>query len=173
MHADKAAYPYARAAFDVAHPAGLSAAWHQALLALAGLVREQPDLPQRLHSGSVRVEDITAPFAKADASLGRFVEILCASGRLGLAPGVAEWFKQLWDQAAAAVTVEVVTPFPLSPAMTQALERKATARFGKAVVVESRVDPELKAGAVLRAGDLEIENTLDSKIKALFAAVIS
>ena len=138
------ARPYAKAAFATARAANALGAWADLLSAAAQAVTDERVRPL---IGSPRVTPAQlAQLLCEVAGQGldehgrRFIGVLADNRRLGYLPEIS-------SEAVSAASLEK--------------------RFGRRVRLQTAVDPALLGGAVVRAGDLVIDGSLQSRLERL------
>ncbi len=101
----------------------------------------------------------------------KFLGLLARSRRLfALAPMIAAFRKRL-AQHRGEVSAEVVSARPLKAGQRDALERALEAAVGRDVAVETKVDPSLIGGLVVRVGSRMVDASLRRKLQNLQIAM--
>ena len=165
------ARPYAKAAFSQAQADGRLGPWSEVLNASAQVVTD-PRVKPLLGSPRVGAAQLTELIAAgAGSSLDdngrRFLATLAEYKRLGFLPEIARLFDQLKDEAEGVVDVQIVSASAMGTDEQQKLALALERRFGRKVRVHAKVDPDLIAGAVVRAGDLTIDGSYKSRLERL------
>ena len=168
------ARPYARAAFEHAHAAGRLAAWSQ-LLAVGAAVAASPGADDLF--GNPRVSEAqliefiagiaTDAGASVDAHARNFLALLAHNRRLGYLPAIATQFEALRAEVENTLDVEVTTAFALTPAQREQLSAALGTRFKRHVRLAESVDATLLGGAIVRAGDLVIDGSVQGRLARL------
>jgi F-type H+-transporting ATPase subunit delta len=165
------AHVYARALFDAASEAGTIErtgvdlrGFVRALDASSGLA-DVVFNPQIDHA--VRRRVVARLTDEGDQLAAGALAVLLEKGRIELVGEVADWYDDLADEAAEIVAVEVTTAVPVSDAIGQRVEACVLRKTGLQARVESRVDPAIIGGLVLRIGDVIIDGSLRSRIRQL------
>ena len=181
------ARPYARAAFESAlaeQGSGKAAAkasssglakWqkmlHTAAVAamhekMAAILRD----PSR--TGQQAAEALVQVCGKDLNPKGRnFIHLLAENKRLPLLPEIASLFAALKAAHEEAVDVRITTAFKLAPAMSGKLEKALSRRLKRQIRLSTGVDPALIGGAVIRAGDSVIDDSVRGKLARLATAM--
>ncbi len=168
------ARPYARAAFEHARERGALADWSR-LLAAGAAVAATPGAEAlfgnpRLAAGQL-VELIAGVAAESGAAVGpearNFLGVLAHGHRLGFLPEIAAQFEARRAEVENTVDVEVTTAMALSAEQKARLASALEQRFGRRVRLEERIDATLVGGAVVRAGDLVIDGSLQGRLARL------
>jgi F-type H+-transporting ATPase subunit delta len=165
------ARPYAKAAFAQAKADGRLGPWSGALARAAATVR---DARVRALFGSPKV---TAPQLaglvagvagdELDAQGRNFIALLAEARRLPFLPEIAQIFDALKADAERVVDVHITAAVALPEAEGAQLKAALEKRFDRKVRLESSVDPSLIGGAVVRAGDLTIDGSLQARLARL------
>ena len=171
-----AARPYARALYELAKEQGSFDKWSEVLAFLAAAVRDE-QMQQLLNSPRLTDEQKAEALIKvagdlADDQVRRLIEAMAENGRLGLFPEVHALYEQLRDEAEGMIEAEVISAQPLSDADQKALAESLKKRFGKEVKLVGKVDESLLGGAVIRAGDIVIDGSIQGRLHKL-ASVLS
>ncbi|MBN1368871.1 MAG: ATP synthase F1 subunit delta [Dehalococcoidaceae bacterium] len=163
----------AKGLFDAAEKKGNLVKWLSELRLLADLLKD-PAL-----SGMVGKTDI--PFeAKQQALKDRGVElsaemenllsVLIEKGKLGSVDSVAIEYQRLMDQhhgIEGSQVASVTTVNPLDDATRLELGKSLSKMAGKPVVIDSRVDPEILGGVIIRIGDKLIDGSIRTKLQTI------
>ncbi|RMG55790.1 MAG: F0F1 ATP synthase subunit delta [Gammaproteobacteria bacterium] len=171
-----AARPYARAIYELAREQGSFDKWSEVLAFLAAAVRDE-QVQQLLNSPRLTEAQKAEAMVRiagdlADDQVKRLIEAMAENGRLGLIPEVQGMYEQLRDEAEGVIEAEVLSAQPLSDADQKALAESLKKRLGKEVKLVSKVDESLLGGAVIRAGDIVIDGSIQGRLHKL-ASVLS
>jgi len=171
-----AARPYARAIYELAKEQGSFDKWSEVLAFLAATVRDE-QMQQLLNSPRLTDEQKAEAMIKvagdlADDQVKRLIEAMAENGRLGLFPEVQAIYERLRDEAEGLIEAEVVSAQPLSEEDQKALAESLKKRLGKEVKLVGKVDESLLGGAVIRAGDIVIDGSIQGRLRKL-ASVLS
>jgi F-type H+-transporting ATPase subunit delta len=172
------ARPYAHAIFDSAVTAGTTQAWSDVLRTLAVVMQDDamqslladPGVPNATLKSLV--QDIMAQ-ANASATdqvqgaLCRTLDVLLEHERLACLPAISEAYRALLSAYEDAVRAIIVSATPLSEAQHQTLEKRLATRLGKKIVLNSKVDPKLVGGAVIKVGHWVLDGSVTNQIKQL------
>ncbi len=165
------ARPYAKAAFAQAKAEGQLGSWSEVLHLAAAAVA---DARVKALIGSPRVTsqqlaDFIAGLANVAPGVGsrRLIDTLAENKRLAFLPEISQLFDEMKDEDERVVDVHVTSAAAMAAdeqgKLVAALER----RFGRKVRVHADVDPKLVAGAIVRAGDLTIDGSYQSRLERL------
>lgn len=166
------ARPYARAAFSLAHDAGRTTAWSQAL-AFATRVAADPQAHVLLSHPQLSSAEAVALIAPdgADESFVRFLALLADNRRLPLLADIAGLFEQQRAEADRVVKAKVTSASELPPSELATIKAALQKRFGRDVEIETALDASLIGGAVIDAGDVVIDGSLKGKLAQLHNAL--
>lgn len=165
------ARPWAKAVLAAAVADGSAPRWSR-MLAFCAAVVAVPDMAVVLRTPGLDRQAALEVMLRLGAELvdrpGRnLLRALAAAGRLALLPAIAQGFEALRAQAEGRGTAAVTSARPLSPERQAALRQALEARFGLALALNCRVDPDLLGGAVLRVGDLVMDGSAAGRLRQL------
>jgi F-type H+-transporting ATPase subunit delta len=168
------ARPYARAAFEYAREHGALAAWSE-LLAAGAAVASTPGADGLFGNPRVsatRLVDLIVAVATeggvaVDAPARNFVALLAHAHRLAYLPEIAVQYAARRAEVENTIDVEVTTAMALSAAQRATLEAALAKRFGRSVRLAEQVDAALVGGAIVSAGDLVIDGSLQGRLARL------
>lgn len=172
------ARPYAHAIFNSAVTAGTTQAWSDVLRTLAVVMQDDamqalladPSVPhatlKSLVQGIMTQANASAT-EQVQGVLCRTLDVLLAYGRLPCLPAISEAYRALLSVHEDAVRALVVSATPLSEAQHETLEKRLAARLGKKIVLNSKVDPKLLGGAVIKVGHWVLDGSVTNQMKQL------
>jgi F-type H+-transporting ATPase subunit delta len=168
------ARPYARAAFEHARERQALAGWSQ-LLAAGAAVAATPGADALFGNPRVSaaqlVDLIVAVAVAGGVPVGddgrNFLAVLAHSHRLAYLPEIAVQYEARRAEVENAIDVEVTTAMALTEAQRTTLAAALAKRFGRTVRLEEQVDATLVGGAIVRAGDLIIDGSLQGRLARL------
>jgi F-type H+-transporting ATPase subunit delta len=162
---------YARALFDAASEAGTIERTGADLRGFAHALDESSGLADVVFNPQIdpaaRRRVVTRLTGQADRLAAGTLAVLLEKGRIELTGEVADGYDDLADEAAEVVAVDVTTAVPVGDAIGQRVEACVLRKTGLQARVESRVDPAIIGGLVLRIGDVIIDGSLRSRIRQL------
>ena len=97
----------------------------------------------------------------------KLLVLLAENKRLALLPDIYLAFAALKAEAERRLEVQITTAFPLDEAETSALTAACAKHFGRDVTLTTEDDPDLVAGAVIRAGDAMIDASYRGRLSQL------
>jgi F-type H+-transporting ATPase subunit delta len=175
------ARPYARAVFDIARAAGDLDGWSNALRAAAIVVRDKAahgylNSPER--SVTERADFVAAiagelPGAAVlgSAEGGNLLMLLSENDRLEALAEISEQFDQLKAEQENKVKVRLVAAAPVDGAQAERIASALSEKLGRTVELDVEVDESLIGGAVVRAEDMVIDDSLRTRLKRLASAM--
>ncbi|MFN3786224.1 MAG: F0F1 ATP synthase subunit delta [Thiothrix sp.] len=170
-----AARPYARAVFEMAQEAGRLPQWSAQLAAMSAVVAAEGSASLLAHprmSKEQKAQIFAEIAGDALDDQGRnLLKTLAENGRFALLPEIATIFEQLRAEAEGAIEAEVISAQEMSADQQQKIAAALQKRLGREVKLITKVDPSLMGGAVIRAGDLVIDGSIQSRLKDMKAAL--
>lgn len=161
---------YAQAVFEIALETKELDRWQSDLGKIVRLMEdgelkallESPQLPieAKVRLLSERLENLN-PLAL------NLVLLLIAKGRLGIIGDIVDEYQRLLDGYHGIERAEVVTAVSLDEEDRQKLAKELSAVFGKKVVLETKVNPEVIGGVVVRVDWKLLDGSVRSKLAAL------
>ncbi len=168
-----AADRYARALFELAQDAKSTDVLEKELSVLKSTLDENTELMQVLASPIVgsteKASVITAIAKKAGFSklAINFVGAVAMAGRAGELSQMTDHFAFLCAQARGAVQAEATTAQPMSAKQEKDLVSTLKKVLGQDVKVETRVDPAMLGGLIVKIGSRMFDSSLKSKLEGL------
>ena len=103
----------------------------------------------------------------ADPTLVNFLQVLIENHRLPLIHRIRRQFDVLWDHENRRLPVEVTSAVELDRSVIEALEGHIREQTGQNVELESRVDPNVLGGIVLRVGNSILDASVRHRLEQL------
>lgn len=171
------ARPYAKAAFEFAVAADALPRW-SAMLHLLTALTQNPTVAGLLASPGLtpaaKAEKIVATAGDVlDAKGINFVHTLAENRRLPLLPHIAEQFEALKADLEKTLEVDVIATSELDVGQQEKLIAALTKRLQRKVAITVAVDPALRGGAIIRAGDTTIDGSVRGRLARLAEALSS
>jgi len=165
------ARPYAQAAFDIANEKGDLKSWSD-MLQLIAAVTSDAVMSDMISNPSIEREKITDIIVDVCAdnlndTAKNFVKVLADNGRLNVAAEIALGFEEHRAEAEKTVKAEVTSAFPLSDAQTKSITDALKKRLGREVTLVTSIDETIVGGAIIRAGDLMIDGSVNGQLDKL------
>ena len=176
-HESGVAARYATALFELARDEGVLDTVEADLKGFASLTEESADLQRLVRSPVFSAEDqlraITAVLAKAEIGglVGNLIKVAAHNRRLFAVPDMTAAFGRLLAQHRGEVSAEVTSAEPLSEAHVAALKAALKGSLGKDVALDTRVDPSLIGGLIVRVGSRMIDGSIKTKLNSLKLAM--
>ena len=164
---------YAAALFDLAQDAGALDLVERELKSFAALIDGSAELRGFLKSPAYDNEDqlnaIGALAKKAGYSelTVNFLKLVAKNRRLFALEDIIRAFVALAADARGEISAEAVAAAALTNDQIKALRREIESMVGKAVNLETRVDPDLLGGLVVKIGSQMIDASLKTKLNRL------
>ena len=161
------ARPYAEAMFAAAREAQDNLDTRQAALGELATLMGNADVAEVVADPGLdhaQVFTLLTGMVKAPlpADVNNFLKLLIENQRLAVLPEVAVQFRQLKNAAEGVADCVIESAFPLSDAQVGDLVKGLSAKFGRKLKAEVRVNPELIGGVRATVGD----QVLDSSVRA-------
>ena len=171
------ARPYAKAAFQSALDEKALDSWSSMLDMAAAVSSEQP-VKGFLTSPSLPADTIANAFVdllgdELNTKGQNFIRLLAENKRMNLLPAISNLFHILKSNQEKSINVEITTAFEVSPETLDNLVRSLKERLAREVKFSTTVDNNLIGGAVVRAGDTVIDNSVRGKLVKLFESMNS
>ena len=168
--ATAAARRYARAVFELAQQDGDFDAWARRLAQVRDLVGD-PKVAAVLTNPAISTEQrealVGGPPRLLDEQGTNLVRLLIEAGRVREAPGIAEEFERLSDEAAGRVRATVTTAIALGDDDRDRVQRELSRRLDKDVRLTVAVDPRIIGGLRVQYGDHVIDASVATRLQQL------
>ena len=164
---------YATAVFELAMDGQKLDRVGQELSGFVRLMGESADLKRLVESPVISRADqgkailAVAEKAGVDQLTSRFLGVLAEHRRLFVLPGIAKAYGTMLAAYKGEVAAEVVSAVPLGETELDTLKTSIAGFMGQAVTVETRVDPALLGGVVVRVGSRMLDASLRTKLQQL------
>lgn len=93
--------------------------------------------------------------------------LLRRKSRLSLGPSIASYVRELADEERGVLRAVVTTAVELDEARLAQVRERIANTSGRQVELESRVDPEILGGMVIRIGDQMLDGSTRSRLRKL------
>jgi F-type H+-transporting ATPase subunit delta len=139
---------------------------------------KNPELEAFLTSGTLgrerKAHAIRAAFeGRADELVVNALLVLNDHDRLDLLRPIVTAFRELRDQWAGRIPVQVVSAAPLPEDQVARLRQELQDTFQKEPVILTRVDPELLGGMVVRVGDWLFDRSVRAQLESIRNQIIA
>ena len=172
-HAAGIAERYATAILELAQEERAVDTVERDLTALGSMLSSSAELGRfvrsPIFSRTDHAKGMKALLAKAGASAltTRFVQTLAAKRRLFLLAEVIKAFRKELARIRGEVDAEVIAARPLSDDQLNELKATIRSKIGREPRLESRIDPSLLGGLVVKVGSRMIDSSLRSKLDGI------
>ena len=170
-----AARPYAKAVFEMAQESGNLSGWSDQLGAIAQVISSEDSaalLTNPRLSQDQKIQILTEVLGNSVNEGGiNLLKVLGENNRFTLVPEMARLYEELKAQAEGAIEAEITAAMELSADQQNAIAAALQKRLGREVKLVTKLDPSLMAGAIVRAGDLVIDGSIQSRLKEMKAAL--
>ncbi len=184
MDNNTVARPYAQAIFEIAQDKGLLNEFSESLATARDMLSDN-QLTDFLATPSLsdekRLEFLQGLFGKAagegsvfaGSSLQgtNFLKLLLENGRMSVLPEIADQFDTLKSKIENKVDVLVTSATTLTDKQVIEISSALSARLGRDVSIETKVDESLIGGAVITAGDVVIDGSTRARLEGLASAL--
>ena len=168
---------YASALFDLARDERQIDAVGRSLELLSQALVDSRDFAELVSSPLIDREQAGKAFAgvaqqlAVDPVTANFLGVLARNGRKNQLQNVIRAFRRLASEHRGETTAEVVTARPLKDDQIAALKAQLRSRAGRDVAIETRVDPEILGGIVVKMGSQMIDASIRTKLNRLAEAM--
>lgn len=155
---------------DIARQDGALDSWVEAIDALDALTGE-PRFVEALQADGMTDERFQAIVRRvlpgaSEKQLNLF-RLLRRKNRLALGPSVASFFRDLVDEERGLSRAIVTTAVAIDGDRQETIRRSLESRTGRRIVLESRVDPAIGGGMVIRIGDRLVDGSTQTRLRNL------
>ena len=169
------ARPYASAVFELAKEQKDFDRWSN-MLAFMAAVAHDGEMRRVLDSPRLSEEQAAEMFIavceeRIDDDGRNFVRLLAENRRLQLLPEITARYEFMRHEAEGKIDAEVVSAQELDKAKLEAIAKALKARLGREVNLTAHIDEGLLGGAVIRAGDLVIDGSIQGRLNKLSTAL--
>lgn len=164
---------YATALLDLAREENRLDAVGADLSGLVALLAESKELRRLVESPVISREDqqrailAVAEKAGTEPLTAKFLGLLASRRRLFALPGIASAYAAMLAEERGEVAAEVISAVPLGDAELESLKGAIAGHVGQSVNVETRVDPALLGGVVVRVGSRMLDASIRTKLQHL------
>ena len=164
---------YASALLDTANEDNQLTAVERDIDAISQMIDDSEDMRRLVRSPVFSAEDqakaIESVLSKAGAQplTLNFFKLLVRNRRLFAVQDIIRAFKALAADARGEVRAEVASAIALNDAQLNDLRTTLKASVGKDVMLETKVDPSLLGGLVVKIGSRMVDSSLKTKIATL------
>jgi F-type H+-transporting ATPase subunit delta len=168
---EEVARVYAESLFEVAREHGVLDRVREELGQFADALAESRELQvfffSPYFSSEEKKEGVRRLIDDADERFVRFLELLAERHRLPVIFRIRRAFDELWREERKLLPVSVTSAVELDPALVEEIGRRIEEQTGRKVELESRVDPDVLGGLVLRVGDRVLDASVRNRLERL------
>jgi ATP synthase F1 delta subunit len=162
---------YSRSLFEVAREHDNLDRVRDELAAVADALEQNRELAVFFFSPYFSTEEkrdgLRRTVVDADPALVNFLELLIEKHRMPVLFRIRRQFDTLYDRAHKRLPVEVTSAVELDGGVISELERRIHEQTGQNVQLESRVDPNILGGIVLRVGNSILDASIRHRLEQL------
>jgi F-type H+-transporting ATPase subunit delta len=168
---------YAAALFELAKEQGQLAQVETDLKSFQAMLDESGDLQRLVRSPVISADDkakaLAAILGKAGISglTTSFFLLIARNRRLFAVADMLKNFRTLLAAERGEVSADIASAHPLTPDQMTALKDALRAQVGKDVQTNTRVDPNLLGGLIVKLGSRMIDSSLRTKLNNLKVAM--
>ena len=168
---------YATALFGLARDQRQIEAVGTSLDRLSQALVDSRDFSELVSSPLIARDDAGKAFAAVATQLSldpittNFLGVLARNGRKNQLQPVIRAFRRLAADHRGETTADVVTAHALKDDQLTSLKQQLRARAGREVAVETRIDPEILGGIVIKMGSQMIDASIRTKLNRLAEAM--
>lgn len=168
---------YASALFDLAKDEGTLEAVETDLRAVGAMLDDSADLRRLVTSPVFSTEDQTRAMGAILKKAGitglaaNFVQLSAATRRLFALPAMIEAYLALMSEHRGETVAEITSAEPLSDSQVSALSTALAEKVSGTIKLETKVDPSLIGGLVVRLGSQMIDTSVKTRLQGLSAAM--
>jgi F-type H+-transporting ATPase subunit delta len=168
---------YAAALFDLAKEERRLPQVEADLKAFQAMLDDSADLRRLVRSPVISAEDqakaLDTILARAGLSAltANFFRLIARNRRLFAVADMMGNFRALLARERGEVSADVASAHPLTPEQLNALKDALRVQIGKDVMVNTRVDPALLGGLIVKVGSKMIDSSLRTKLNNLKVAM--
>ena len=161
---------YAQATFDIALQRDQLDQWASDLHLVVEALRNE-EFSAFLEHAKIplprKVQTIGEAFQGVDPMVQNLLSLLVSRGLVELVPEVEEGYQELLDQHRGREQVDVSSAVPLRDSEREQIVQFLTRLINKDVVLDSRVDPSILGGLVIKVGDRLIDGSTRTRLQGL------
>lgn len=175
----RAANRYAKALIDVANESQSAHAVYNDMHDISQSIVHSIELQHLLNSPVVKISDkinvVRAIFGnKVHQTTDKLFHLLAQNNRLELLFPITQQYTHLFNQQKGIVNATVITALELDDTMRTKVMKKAKEIVGdKNISLESKVNPDIVGGFILRIGDKQLDASVSTQLKNVKRSLIA
>lgn len=144
---------------------------------LIDFLSKQPKVDEILASGMIandrKVALVERVFAgKVTNTFLNFVKVVASHGRGGFLRAIRKAVRDLLDERAGRVRVQITTAAPIDGELTERIQNQLRGMLGGEPVLAKKVDPDLIGGLVFRVGDTVYDGSVATRLARVKSQMI-
>ncbi len=168
---EEIAQVYGRALFEAAKEADQLDLVREQVGAFADALDSNRDLAVFFFSPYFSTEEKKDGLGKvldgADDIVRNFLELLVEKHRVPAVYRIRRAYDALWEEENKLLPVEVTSAIELDPETVENIGKAIGDRTGRRVELESKVDPDILGGIVVRVGDRILDASIANRLESL------
>jgi len=169
------ARPYARAVYELAKEKDSFDKWTDMMTFLSAVVQDESmiealDSPKMTEAQKADLLEAVSE-GQLDDQGKNFINVLSENDRLSLIPEICTLYEAYRDEDKGVIEAEVISAQALSKDDEKKLAAALNKRLGCEVKIVSKVDESLLGGAIIHAGDLVIDGSIQGRLGELATAL--
>ena len=162
---------YARSLFEVAQEHDSLDEIHEQLDEFADAVNENRDLQVFLFSPHFSAQEKKDSLGKliegANDDFFRFLELLTERHRMPVIFRIRRAFDDMWAEERRRLEVEITSAVELDDDTVTSIGERIEEQTGRDVELETRVDPDVLGGIVLKVGNMVLDASVRARLERL------
>jgi F-type H+-transporting ATPase subunit delta len=162
---------YSRALFEVAKEHDVVDRIHDELAEFTDGLRENRELQlfffSPYFSSEEKQEGVRRILDGADERFVRFLELVAERHRMPVIFRIKRAFDDLWAEEKRLLPVSVTSAVELDESLVRDIGDRIRRETGREVELESRVDPDVLGGLVLRVGNMVVDASVRGRLEQL------
>ncbi len=114
-----------------------------------------------------RLLDVVSTSLPLSKHMERFLAMLVETRNIGLLPDIAYFYQRLEDELSGRLRVTIEAPQEITAAALEEIKRKISEESGKEAILDSRVNPALLGGMVVRVENTLLDGSLKKQLELL------
>ena len=168
---EEIAQVYSRALFEAAQDQDKLDDVREQVGAFADAIDENRDLAVFFFSPYFSTEEKKEGLGKvldgADDIVRNFLELLVEKHRMPAIHRIRREYESLWEEENKLLPVEITSAIELDEDTVKQIGDKIGERTGRKVQLESKVDPDILGGIVVRVGDRILDASIANRLESL------
>jgi F-type H+-transporting ATPase subunit delta len=168
---EEIAQVYGRALFEAAKEADKLDLVREQVGAFADALESNRDLAVFFFSPYFSTEEKKEGLGRvldgADDTVRNFLELLVEKHRVPAVYRIRRAYDALWEEENKLLPVEVTSAIELDPETVENIGKAIGDRTGRRVELESKVDPDILGGIVVRVGDRILDASIANRLESL------